>query len=56
MAFGNMPILESSSPNGLHQFMSVLTLTPALSASSDFDIAFILLCNCFLTRMHVKTT
>ena len=53
--FGVSPIASSSRRNGLHHLFSVFTLTPALSASSDFVIALILLRNCFLTTFHVKT-
>jgi len=40
---GVMPIWASSFSNGLHQRSSVLTLTPAQSASCCFVIAFIIL-------------
>ena len=42
-AVGDIPILVSSFLKGAHQFISVLTDTPALSASCDFDIDFITL-------------
>ena len=42
-AVGDIPILVSSFLKGAHQFISVLTETPALSASCDFDIDFITL-------------
>ena len=41
LALGSMPMAESSCRKGLHQFIRVLTETPARSASSDFDIDFI---------------
>ena len=40
--FGCHPIRSSSSRCGSHQRLNVLILTPALLASSCFDIAFIL--------------
>ncbi len=40
-AVGDIPILVSSFLKGAHQFISVLTDTPAQSASCDFDIDFI---------------
>ena len=41
LALGRRPSLTNSWWYGLHQFISVVTLTPARSASSDFNMDFI---------------
>jgi len=41
--WGCIPIASSSFWNGSHQFIKVFVVTPAISANSLFDIAFIYL-------------
>ena len=41
LALGRRPSWVSCWWYGLHQFISVVTLTPARSASSDFNMDFI---------------
>ena len=56
LALGHMPIADSSSSKRRHQFIRVCTVTPARSASSDFDIDFIyyLIVHCALNSASIR--
>ena len=50
--WGCMPIASNSFWNGSHQVISVFVVTPAISASCCFDIAFIFTIHYSLFIIH----